>query len=196
MNKIKSNAKKDYKVYNYKGLDYSYVWYNNKKQQVLGQMCYSINMPKLITHSEFRGVGNCTEWTNATWTIESLFNYFDTAKDMKSSIDNFIETYSELHQKILREQTNGAWPTNEIIFYRLACICMDALPLNSQAGVRTMSDQLKRLKRKYPELSRIVFNFNKTNKENDGKRIEKMMSVKDHALYIKLTNSEEIKWIM
>ena len=108
MNKIKSNAKKDYKVYNYKGLDYSYVWYNNKKQQVLGQMCYSINMPKLITHSKFRGVGNCTEWTNATWTIESLFNYFDTAKDMKSSIDNFIETYSELHQKILREQNNEA----------------------------------------------------------------------------------------
>ena len=70
---------------------------------------------------------------------------------------------------------------------------MDALPLNSQAGMRTMSDQLKRLKRKYPELSRIVFNFNKTNKENDGKRIEKMMSVQDHALYIKLTNSEEIK---
>ena len=56
-----------------------------------------------------------------------------------------------------------------------------------------MSDQLKRLKRKYPELSRIVFNFNKTNKENDGKRIEKMMSVKDYELYIKLTNSEEIK---
>jgi hypothetical protein len=56
-----------------------------------------------------------------------------------------------------------------------------------------MSDQLKRLKRKYPELSRIVFNFNKTNKENDGKRIEKMMSVQDHELYIKLTNSEGIK---
>ena len=70
---------------------------------------------------------------------------------------------------------------------------MDALPLNSQAVVRTMSDQLKRLKRKYPELSRIVFNFNKTNKENDGKRIERMMSVKDHALYIKLTNSEATK---
>ena len=56
-----------------------------------------------------------------------------------------------------------------------------------------MSDQLKRLKKKYPELSRIVFNFNKTNKENDGKRVERMMSVKDYELYTKLTNSEEIK---
>ena len=95
-----------------------------------------------------------------------------------------------------KEVTNGAWSINEVIFYRLACIRLASLPLNSQAGVRTMSDQLKRLKRKYPELSRIVFNFNKTNKENDGKRIEKMMSVKDHALYIKLTNSEGIKWLI
>ena len=32
---------------------------------------------------------------------------------------------------ILEEVTNEAWPTNEVIFYRLACICMDALPFNS-----------------------------------------------------------------
>ena len=30
-----------------------------------------------------------------------------------------------------KEVTNGSWSINEVIFYRLACICMDALPLNS-----------------------------------------------------------------
>ena len=30
-----------------------------------------------------------------------------------------------------KEQDNEAWPINEVIFYRLACICMDALLINS-----------------------------------------------------------------
>lgn len=45
---------------------------------------------------------------------------------------------------------------------------------------------LKKLKRKYPELSRVGNN----NKQVDRRRQKIMMSTKDYELYLKLTNQK------
>ena len=45
---------------------------------------------------------------------------------------------------------------------------------------------LKKLKRKYPELSRVGNN----NKQVDQRRQKIMMSTKDYELYLKLTNQK------
>ena len=45
---------------------------------------------------------------------------------------------------------------------------------------------LKKLKRKYPELSRVGNN----NKQQDQRRQKIMMSTKDYELYLKLTNQK------
>ena len=45
---------------------------------------------------------------------------------------------------------------------------------------------LKKLKRKYPELSRVGNN----NKQEDQRRQKIMMSTKDYELYLKLTNQK------
>ena len=54
----------------------------------------------------------------------------------------------------------------------------------------TMTEQdrnaLKKLKRKYPELSRVGNN----NKQVDQRRQKIMMSTKDYELYLKLTNQK------
>ena len=53
----------------------------------------------------------------------------------------------------------------------------------------TEQDQnaLKKLKRKYPELSRVGNN----NKQVDQRRQKIMMSTKDYELYLKLTNQKK-----
>ena len=48
---------------------------------------------------------------------------------------------------------------------------------------------LKKLKRKYPELSRVGNN----NKQVDQRRQKIMMSTKDYELYLKLTNQKRGK---
>ena len=52
----------------------------------------------------------------------------------------------------------------------------------------TQQDQnaLKKLKRKYPELSRVGNN----NKQQDQRRQKIMMSTEDYELYLKLTNQK------
>jgi len=54
--------------------------------------------------------------------------------------------------------------------------------------VMTQQDRnaLKKLKRKYPELSRVGNN----NKQEDRRRQKIMMSTKDYELYLKLTNQK------
>lgn len=54
--------------------------------------------------------------------------------------------------------------------------------------VMTEQDQnaLKKLKRKYPELSRVGNN----NKQKDQRRQKIMMSTEDYELYLKLTNQK------
>jgi len=47
---------------------------------------------------------------------------------------------------------------------------------------------LKKLKRKYPELSRVGNN----NKQEDQRRQKIMMSTKDYELYLKLTNQKGV----
>ena len=46
---------------------------------------------------------------------------------------------------------------------------------------------LKKLKRKYPELSRVGNN----NKQQDQRRQKIMMSTEDYELYLKLTNQKK-----
>lgn len=54
--------------------------------------------------------------------------------------------------------------------------------------VMTQQDRnaLKKLKRKYPELSRVGNN----NKQEDQRRQKIMMSAEDYKLYLKLTNQK------
>lgn len=54
--------------------------------------------------------------------------------------------------------------------------------------VMTQQDRnaLKKLKRKYPELSRVGNN----NKQEDQRRQKIMMSAEDYELYLKLTNQK------
>jgi hypothetical protein len=54
--------------------------------------------------------------------------------------------------------------------------------------VMTQQDRnaLKKLKRKYPELSRVGNN----NKQEDRRRQKIMMSTEDYELYLKLTNQK------
>tara|TARA_R110002050_G_scaffold297499_1_gene459049 strand:+ start:88 stop:381 length:294 start_codon:yes stop_codon:yes gene_type:complete len=92
MIKQKHAAKKNYKVFNYKGFDYSRMWMHSSHTNQVGGMMYSITVPKEIySNNLMRGKGDCRNWTDAQWSVENLFNYFDTAKEMKKAIDTFIE---------------------------------------------------------------------------------------------------------
>jgi len=104
MRKRKHAAKKDYKVLNYKGFDYTRSWMHRSHSNVRGGMMYSVSVPKKIySNNTIRGIGNCTKWTDAQWSVENLFNYFDTAKEMKAAIDKFIEYNQQIHEEVLRE---------------------------------------------------------------------------------------------
>lgn len=52
-----------------------------------------------------------------------------------------------------------------------------------------MKQDMKYLKRKYPELSRITAKFI-NNKKDNMRRVEIMMTSKDHALYLKLLKEQ------
>jgi hypothetical protein len=52
-----------------------------------------------------------------------------------------------------------------------------------------MKQDMKYLKRKYPELSRITAKFI-NNKKDNMRRVEVMMTSKDHALYLKLLKEQ------
>ncbi len=52
-----------------------------------------------------------------------------------------------------------------------------------------MKQDMKYLKRKYPELSRITAKFS-NNKKDNMRRVEIMMTRKDHDLYVKLIKQE------
>ena len=107
MKKQKHASKKDYKVLNYKGFDYSRTWMHSSHTNQLGGMQYSMDVPKAISKNSFiRGLGDCAAWTREEWSVENLFNYFDTAKEMKEAIDAFIEYNHETYSEISREVSN------------------------------------------------------------------------------------------
>tara|TARA_Y100001937_G_scaffold33157_1_gene47267 strand:- start:260 stop:538 length:279 start_codon:yes stop_codon:yes gene_type:complete len=83
--KIGSGVKTDYVVRTYKGFNYSYVWYNNKKQQGGGSMRYIIEVPKDISRNN--------KLYQDSYMVRSLFDKFIYAKDMKKAIDTFIINY-------------------------------------------------------------------------------------------------------
>jgi len=83
--RIGSGAKKDYVVRTYKGFNYSYVWYNNKKQQGGGSMVYVIDVPTDISRNN--------KLYQDSYMARSLFHKFRYAKDMKEVIDTFIRNY-------------------------------------------------------------------------------------------------------
>lgn len=88
---IRCGAKKDYVVRNYKGFNYSYMWHNNKNTQSIGSMVYSVDAPQAMKH--------CDDLRKDTKTYLLMFRYFDTAKEMKQSINEFIERYPNQYKK-------------------------------------------------------------------------------------------------
>ena len=104
MRKQKHTTNKNYKTLNYKGFDYTRLWMSRSHSNVKGGMVYSVSVPKTIwDNNVLRGVGDCTKWTDAQWSVENLFNNFDTAKEMKAAIDKFIEYNQQIHEEVLRE---------------------------------------------------------------------------------------------
>ena len=104
MRKQKHSAKKDYKVFNYKGFDYSRVWMHRSHKNQVGRMQYSLSIPKSIAFNDsIRGRGDCATWSREQWAVENMFNYFDTAKEMKEAVDRFIEYNHETYLEISKE---------------------------------------------------------------------------------------------
>ena len=92
--KIKCGAKKDYVIRNYKGFNYSYVWQNNKNTKSAGAMVYSLHTPKAMQ--------NCDELYKDTKTHLLMFRCFYTAKEMKESINEFINRYPSYYKKFFK----------------------------------------------------------------------------------------------
>ena len=108
MRKQKHSAKKDYKVFNYKGFDYSRRWMHCCRKNKIGSMQYSMVIPKTIhSNDSIRGRGDCATWSREQWAVENMFNYFDTAKEMKEAVDRFIEYNHETYLEISKEVSNG-----------------------------------------------------------------------------------------
>jgi len=110
MRKIKHASKKDYKVFNYKGFDYSRIWSHSSHTNQVGGMRYSVDVPRTIAsynNDSIRGRGDCATWSRAQWAVENLFNYFETAKEMKEALDRFIEYNHETYLEISKEVSNG-----------------------------------------------------------------------------------------
>ena len=104
MRKRKHTTNKNYKTLNYKGFDYTRSWMSRSHGNVRGGMMYYVSVPKTIwDNNVLRGVGDCTNWTDAQWSVETLFNYFDTAKEMKEAINSFIEKNPNAHIEIIKE---------------------------------------------------------------------------------------------
>ena len=103
MRKQKHATKKNYKVINYKGFNYSRKWMHSSHKNQLGNMQYSIDVPKTIYNNDsIRGRGDCRTWTREQWAVENLFNYFDTAKDMKEAIETFIKHNEQIYTEITK----------------------------------------------------------------------------------------------
>ena len=62
----------------------------------------------------------------------------------------------------------------------------DSVRVWGQVMTEQDRNALKKLKRKYPELSRVGNN----NKQEDQRKQKIMMSTKDYELYLKLTNQK------
>lgn len=104
MRKQKHATGKSNKVMNYKGFNYSRKWMHSSRRNQVGSMQYSVAIPKTIYNNDsIRGRGDCRTWTREQWAVENLFNYFDTAKDMKKAIDAFIKYNQQTYTEITRE---------------------------------------------------------------------------------------------
>tara|TARA_R100000995_G_scaffold81963_2_gene55293 strand:+ start:967 stop:1290 length:324 start_codon:yes stop_codon:yes gene_type:complete len=90
---------------NYKGFEYSRMWWSKKKRgrgrrgNSLGSMCYLINTSKtdFINRHPIR-IGH------QSINVECLYCKFSLVADLKKAVDTFIEKHPDIYQEFLDQQ--------------------------------------------------------------------------------------------
>ena len=93
------------KIQNYKGFEYSRMWWSRKKRgkgrrgNSLGSMCYLIDTSKTkyINEHPIR-IGH------QSIHVECLYCKFDLVGDLKETVDTFIEKHPDIYQEFLDQQ--------------------------------------------------------------------------------------------
>ena len=93
------------KIQNYKGFEYSRMWWSVKKRgrgrrgNGLGSMCYLIDTckTKFIKEHPIRIGGQSIH-------VECLYHKFSTVGDLKETVDTFIEKHPNIYQEFLDQQ--------------------------------------------------------------------------------------------
>ena len=97
------NKYEESKVQNYKGFEYSRVWWSVKKKGIgrnnLGSMRYLINTSKtdFINEHPIRIGGQSIH-------VECLYHKFSLVGDLKEAVDTFIEKHPDIYQEFLDQQ--------------------------------------------------------------------------------------------
>ena len=93
------------KVQNYKGFEYSRMWWSRKKSgrgrrgNSIGSMCYLIDTrkTKFINEHPIRIGGQSIH-------VECLYHKFSLVSDLKKTVDKFIEKHPDIYQEFLEQQ--------------------------------------------------------------------------------------------
>jgi|TARA_R100001086_G_scaffold134969_1_gene70213 hypothetical protein len=87
-------SKKENLIRNYKGFDYQRLWCRKHGSSV-GQWVYCIDVPNIISKDDVLYAQSIT--------VRSLFFNFSDSKEMKETVDSFIESYPKIHEQVLQE---------------------------------------------------------------------------------------------
>ena len=91
------------KIQNYKGFEYSRMWWSVKKKGIgrnnLGSMRYLIDTSKtdFINEHPIRIGGQSIH-------VECLYHKFSLVGDLKETVDTFIEKHPDIYQEFLDQQ--------------------------------------------------------------------------------------------
>lgn len=93
------------KTQNYKGFEYSRMWWSRKKSgrgrrgNSIGSMCYLIDTSKtdFINEHPIRIGGQSIH-------VECLYGKFSLVGDLKEVVDTFIEKHPDIYQQFLIQQ--------------------------------------------------------------------------------------------